>query len=66
MNGRLNKSLLFRENWHMPDSVFERVSDPCMTAIRTIFFNGAPVFQDGAKFGMQACCGEVFIMRCYS
>lgn len=38
MNGCLNKSLLFREkNWHMPDSVFERVSDPCMTAIRTIF-----------------------------
>lgn len=39
MNGHLNKSPLFTEtNWHMPDSVFERVSDPCMSAIRTIFF----------------------------
>lgn len=38
MNERLNKSLLFMEkNWHMPDSVFERVSHPCMSAIRTIF-----------------------------
>lgn len=47
MNERLNKSLLFMEkNWHMPDSVFERVSEPCMSAIRTIFFNGEPVFQD--------------------
>ncbi len=37
MNGHLNKSPLFTEtNWHMPDSVFERFSDPCMSAIRTI------------------------------
>ncbi len=52
MNGHLNKIPLFTEmNWHMPDSVFERVSDPCMSAIRTIilllfFFSGTPVFQD--------------------
>lgn len=47
MNGCLNKSPLFTEkNWRMPDSVFERVSDPCMSAIRTFFFNGASVFQD--------------------
>lgn len=38
MNGCLNKSPLFTEkNWRMPDSVFERVSDPCMSAIRTFF-----------------------------